>query len=211
MLSDEELLEAARDCVRSVPQLAPMMSDEELMEAVRDFTGRDVQTQVIVDAVVDAVDGKMQVIIDAVVDAVDSKIQAGAYALCTKIGDEFDAVHRRLTHAGEQVDEVYRVLTHVNAEVHGLYDEVDLVQLVGTTALVVLCFVLVGVMNVEALTMLMVFKDGQPLSFEEQRPVEQVATDRVVMNRSDVEVIGDSVIYVVQVVGAYLFMDLLKE
>ena len=204
-------MESVRDFVGPHIQPAPMMSDEELMEAVRDFTGRDMQTQVIVDAVVDAVDGKMQVIIDAVVDAVDSKIQAGAYALCTKIGDEFDAVHRRLAHAGDQVDEVHRRLTHVNAEVHGLYDEVDLVQLVGTTALVVLCFVLVCVMNVEALTMLMVFKDGQPLSFEEQRPGEQVATDRVVMNRSDMEVIGDSVIYVVQVVGAYLFMDLLKE
>ena len=204
-------MESVCDFVGPHIQPAPMMSDEELMEAVRDFTGRDVQTQVIFDAVVDAVDGKMQVIIDAVVDAVDSKIQAGAYALCTKIGDEFDAVHRRLTHAGDQVDEVYRVLTHVNAEVHGLYDEFDLVQLVGTTALVVLCCVLVGVMNMEALTMLKVFNDGQPLSLEEQRHGEYVATDRVVMNRSDMEVIGDSVIYVVQVVGAYLFMDLLKE
>ena len=190
-------MESVRDFVGPHIQPAPMMSDEELMEPVRDFTGRDVQTQVIFDAVVDAVDGKMQVIIDAVVDAIDIKIQAGAYVLYTKIGDEFDAVHRRLT--------------HVNAEVHGLYDEVDLVQLLGTTALVVLCFVLVCVMNVEALTMLMVFKDGQPLSLEEQRHGEYVATDRVVMNRSDMEVIGDSCIYVVQVVGAYLFMDLLKE
>ena len=204
-------MESVRDFVGPHIQPAPMMSDEELMEAVRDFTGRDVQTQVIVDAVVDAVDGKMQVIIDAVVDAVDSKIQAGAYALCTKIGDEFDAVHRRLTHTGDQVDEVYRVLTHVNAEVHGLRDQVDLVRLVGSIGLMVLCFGLVAVMNMQALTMLMVFNDGQPVSFEEQRPGEHVATDRVFTNRSDVEVIGDGCIYVMQMVGGYLVQDLFME
>ena len=211
MLSDREIIQSLRDFVGPDIEPVPMMSDEEINESLSDFTGRDVQTQVIVDAVVDAVDGKMQVIVDAVVDAMDIKIQAGAYALCTKIGDEFDAVHRRLTHAGDQVDEVYRVLTHVNAEVHGLRDQVELVRLVGSIGLMVLCFGLVAVMNMQALTMLQVFKDGQPLSFEEQRPGEQVATDRVVTDRSDVEIICDSCIYVVQVIGAYLFMDLLKE
>ena len=129
----------------------------------------------------------------------------------THAGEQVDEVYRRLTHAGEQVEEVYRVLTHVNAEVHGLRDQVDLVRLVGSIGLMVLCFGLVAVMNMQALTMLMVFNDGQPLSFEEQRPGEQVATDRVFTNRSDVEVIGDGCIYVMQMVGGYLFMDLLME
>ena len=210
-MSDDELLEAARDCVRSVTQLAPMMSDEELMEAARDFNGRGMQTQVIVDAVVDAVDDKMQVMLDAVVDAIDNKIQAGAFVLYTKIGDEFDVVHRRLTHAGDQVDDVLRRVNHTNAEVYGLRDQFDQVKLVGTIGLVLLCFGLVGVMNMQALTMLMVFKDGQSLSFEEQRPGEQVVTDRVLTNRSDVEVICDGCIYVMQMVGGYLVKDLFME
>ena len=171
MLSDQEIIESLRDFVGPDIEPVPMMSDVEIKDSLHDFLGRDMQTQVIVDAVVDAVDDKIQVIVDTVVDVIDIKIQAGVYVLYTKIGDEFDAVHRRLTHAGDQVDEVHRRLTHLNAEVHGLCDQVDLVQLVGTIGLVVLCFGLVGVMNMQALTMLMVFKEGQPLSFEEQRPV----------------------------------------